>query len=72
LLVLSPEALHSKELISERNWFLQTGKIVLPVVHKTCDYEALNLLVPAVDFRTDFAQGAQQLIHLLTVDEAVK
>jgi hypothetical protein len=72
LLVLSPEALHSKELTGEHNWFLQTGKIILPVLHKTCDYESLQLLVPAVDFRSDFAQGAQQLIRLLTVDEALK
>jgi hypothetical protein len=72
LLILSPEALNSKEVTSERNWFLQTGKIVLPVLHKTCDYEALNLMIPAVDFREGFAQGAQQLIRLLTLDEAVK
>lgn len=72
LLVLSPEALQSKELRSEREWFSHIGKIILPVLHKTCDYEPLQLLVPAVDFREDFAQGAQQLIRLLTQDEAIR
>jgi hypothetical protein len=72
LLILSPEAVQSNSVGTERTWFLETGKIVLPVLHKTCDYESLQLLVPAVDFRTDFKQGAQQLIRLLTADEAVK
>ena len=69
LLVLSPEALGSAELQSERSWFLETGKIIVPLLHKTCDYTRLNLLSPIIDFRDDFALGLHQLLRLLNGEE---
>ena len=65
LLVLSPEAMASGEVQSERSWFLQTGKIVLPVLHKTCHFAHLNLLSPGADFRQDYALGLRHLLKLL-------
>jgi hypothetical protein len=65
LLVLSPEAVESGELQTERRWFMEAGKIIVPVLHKTCDYASLGLLCPAVDFRQDYATGLKQLLELL-------
>lgn len=72
LLVLSPEALRSEQLRSEFAWFRQTGKIILPALHKACDYSALDLLCPAIDFMDDYAQGLQQLIRLLTTEQSAE
>jgi hypothetical protein len=65
LVVLSPEGLRDDEMAAQRQWFLQTGKIIVPVLHKTCDYESLDLLCPPVDFRAGFETGIRSLLHLL-------
>ncbi|MBZ0302318.1 MAG: toll/interleukin-1 receptor domain-containing protein [Anaerolineae bacterium] len=65
LLILSPEAIESGSLQTEQQWFIDTGKIIVPVLHKTCDYEALDLMGPTVDFRHDPQAGLRQLLQLL-------
>lgn len=70
LFILSPAALQSAELRAEMSLFLHTGKIILPVIHQTCDFEPLGLLCPPVDCR-DHTSGLQHLLALLTdVQEA--
>jgi hypothetical protein len=66
LLILSPAALHSEELRAEMTLFMQTGKIILPVIHEHCDFASLGLLCPPVDFRDNYLLGLQQLLTLLT------
>lgn len=63
--VLSPAALETEELSTERRWFLETGKIVVPVLHQTCDYDKLDLFAPVVDFRQNYDDGLQRLLRLL-------
>jgi hypothetical protein len=65
LMILSPAALRSEDVDRERQWFWQTGKIILPVLHADCDFESLNLAVPPVDFRASFDLGVQQLLQIL-------
>jgi len=66
LMILSSAALQSEELHAEMRLFMHTGKIILPVIHQTCDFDSLGLLCPPVDFRDDYASGLQQLLVLLT------
>ena len=65
LLVLSPAALRSEELRHEIAWYLQTGKLIVPVMHQPCDIEAFGLTVPPVDFSESYAVGLQNLLELL-------
>ncbi len=65
LLLLSPAALRTGELRSEKQEFLDTGKIVVPVLHEHCDVSGLNLPYSPIDFRHDFDLGVQQLLKIL-------
>ncbi len=69
VMILSPAALQSDDLGVERDWFLQTGKIILPVLHQDCDYQSLNLICTPIDFRYEYGSGVQALIKTLTASQ---
>lgn len=71
ILVLSPHAVEDEQLQQEATAFLESGKVVIPVVHEQCDYEALNLLLPPIDFSQNFSVGFQQLLRAFTGESAV-
>jgi len=66
VLVMSPAALESEDITLERDWFLNTGKIIIPVLHRTCDTDQLYPYQAPIDFRQDYARGVEHLIDLLT------
>lgn len=70
LLVASPDALRSEELRYEMDWFLETGKIVVPVLRHTCPVDRLGLHLAPVDFRAGYETGLGRLLVLLK-DEQV-
>ena len=72
VMILSPAALRSDDLHSELDWFLQKGKIVVPVLHENCDYRSLDLMCPPIDFRSDFGQGVQSLLQLLMTSQTAQ
>lgn len=65
LLILSQAWLDDEDAATEHQFFLDTGKIVIPVLTETCDISRLTLAVPPVDFRRDRELGVRQLVRLL-------
>lgn len=66
LSILSPDALTDADMMSEQQFFLDTGKILVPVLHQTCDLTDVDLSVPPIDFRQQPDRGLLRLIRLLT------
>lgn len=66
ILVLSPHAVDDDELQQEAITFLESGKIVIPVVHEICDINTLDLILPPIDFSADFDKGLQFLLQGMT------
>jgi len=71
ILVLSPHAVDDIQLQQEATTFLELGKVVIPVVHETCDLDALDLILPPIDFSQNFDKGLQLLLQGLIVKSAV-
>lgn len=69
LLILSPDALTDADILNEQRYFADTGKIIVPVLHQTCDLTSVDLSVPPVDFRQQPERGLIRLVRLLTGTE---
>lgn len=69
--VLSPRAVENKQLQEEATAFLELGKIVIPVIHETCNIGTLDLILPPIDFSEDFDRGLQFLLQGLIEQSAV-
>lgn len=65
LLLLSKEMVSDIESMNEYQYFVDTGKIVIPVLSETCDFAKYNLVVPPVDFRRDYDMAMRQLVRML-------
>lgn len=65
LLVLSPDALTDGEVMGERVYFLNTGKIVLPVIARECDTSNLDLMLDPIPLHQDYQAGLKQIIPML-------
>jgi hypothetical protein len=65
LMVLSPDALTDADLLNEQQYFLDTGKILVPVLHQTCDLTKIDVSVPPIDFRHQTERSLTRLIRLL-------
>lgn len=65
LLIISKELINDAESMNEYQYFVDTGKIVVPVLSETCDFQKLNLVVPPVDFRRDYDMAMRQLTRML-------
>jgi hypothetical protein len=66
LLVLSPDAIHDAEVQGERIYFLNHGKIVIPVTARECTTHGLEMFIQPIDFENDYQTGLQELLQLLT------
>lgn len=66
LLILSKEMVTDTEAANEYQYFVDTGKIVIPALFETCDFGRFNLAIPPVDFRRDSEMAMRQLIRMLT------
>lgn len=67
VVLLSPAAVESDDMRTERDWFHNTGKIVLPVLYRDCAYKASDFYFQPIDFRGDYDRGLYQLCALLGV-----
>ncbi len=65
LVVASPAAVDDEDVTAERIQFMRAGKILVPVLHQSCDLAQLELLHPPVDFRHDYGVGLHRLFGLL-------
>lgn len=70
LVVLTPSALVDDDLHGEWQYFVERGKLVLPLLREKCDYQNQDFWMPPVDFRYDYTLGFQNLLKLLAVDAA--
>ena len=66
ILVLSSHAVDDEELHQVFGSFMETGKVVIPVIHESCDISSLDLIVPPIDFSRKFASGLRLLVQALT------
>ena len=70
LVVLTPAALADTDLHNEWRYFIDSGKLVLPLLREKCDYQSQDFWMQPVDFRYDYTLGFQNLLKLLAVDAA--
>jgi hypothetical protein len=70
LLVLSPQSVRSAWVKHELIYALQENRYkgrIIPVLYKNCDQDALSWTLSAiewVDFRKDFDEACEQLLHI--------
>lgn len=69
LLITSPNVVDDTDSTAERMHFMRTGKIIVPVLHESCDLKALDVWHPAIDFRRDYALGLHRLLGLLQKEQ---
>lgn len=67
LFILSPESVADEEAHLEREHFIESGKVIIPLLYQTCNLKSIeSVFVPPVDFRHDYQVGLQQLRRMLT------
>lgn len=67
LAVLSPDALHDAAAHTERDNFLESGKLVQSVIARRSDLSGMDFWLPPIDFSRDFQVGLHQLLRVLSV-----
>lgn len=70
LLVVSPAALRATNTRAEYQWFMDAGKIIIPLQRHPCDIGGLNLWHPLVDFSQQYRAGLENLLHLILTPKA--
>ena len=65
LLVLSPDAVASKNVQIEYNYALDLGKLVVPVYYRQCDVPMELRAIQWIDFRRSYEVGLEALLHSL-------
>jgi hypothetical protein len=69
LLVLSPDSVASEAIQQELAYFLRTGKLVLPILHRSCDPTPLSLMHPVIDFRQNPAKAMHKVTQVLNITD---
>lgn len=64
LMVLSPNALDDAEVIGEYTYFMNSGKIIIPIIAEACDTNQLPTMIPAIHLADD-TNALQHLKSLL-------
>jgi hypothetical protein len=70
LLILSPNMIHSEHCRAELNYYLKRGKVVLPLLHRACDFESLHLMHSVIDFTKNYTSGLRIVFALLGISKA--
>jgi TPR repeat protein len=65
LVILSPAAVDSKNVIDEVSFALDENKRIVPVLYQTCRIPFRLRRVQHVDFTVDFSQGLERLLSAL-------
>jgi len=61
LIVFSPEALESEAVLDEMSYALNSGKTVVPVLHRICDLPLRVTRLHYIDFTRSYERGFQSL-----------
>lgn len=65
LLLVSSAALHDEEVIGECQYFLETGKVVLPVLVDESDWSQLPIMLESIDMRDNLETGLRLIKNYL-------
>jgi hypothetical protein len=65
LVVLSPAAVHSTNVMDEVSFALQEGKIVIPILYRDCGIPFRLRRVQYIDLRFDYSHGLAELLKIL-------
>ncbi len=71
IVVLSPAAVRSQNVMDEVSFALEERKTVIPVIHRDCDIPFRLRRVQHADFRQDYARSLQDLIRTLVPGQGV-
>jgi hypothetical protein len=71
LYVLSPSSVQDPDLKRQHNYFLGSGKIIVPLIQTSCDTNGLRLDYPPLDFRREYAHGVKQVLRLFQPEAEV-
>ena len=69
LVVLSPAAVASPNVMNEVGWALDKKKTVIPVLHRECEIPFLLHNVHRVDFRGDYKTAVRRLLQTLGIED---
>jgi hypothetical protein len=70
--VLSPESVASKNVMDEVSYALDEGKLVVPVLIRSCDIPYRLRRVQHIDFTADYDTGFSQLLRALGIEQPVQ
>ena len=70
--VLSPESVASDNVMDEVSYALDEGKLVVPVVIRSCDIPLRLRRVQYIDFTADYDTGFSQLLRALGIEQNVQ
>jgi TPR repeat protein len=65
LVVLSPAAVHSTNVMDEVSFALEEGKTVIPILYRDCGIPFRLRRVQYIDFRRDYEHGLTELLKIL-------
>jgi hypothetical protein len=68
--VVSPDTMNDAMTLSERQQFVERGKLVLPVFRQTCQIDPALLWLDPIDFSQNFEQAIDHIRELLVEEEA--
>lgn len=72
VVVLSPEAVNSQNVMDEVSYALEEHKQVIPVFYRDCQMPFRLRRVQYIDFRTDYDHGLRDLLRTLGVAEPAR
>jgi formylglycine-generating enzyme required for sulfatase activity len=70
--VLSPDSVVSNNVMDEVSYALEKGKLVVPVLIRSCDIPFRLRRVQYIDFTADYDTGFSQLLRALRIEKTVK
>ncbi len=70
--VLSPESVASKNVMDEVSYALDEGKLVVPVIIRSCNIPYRLRRVQYIDFTADYDTGFSQLLRALGIEQPVQ
>jgi len=68
LTVLSPNALRDEAALNERRHFVESGKLIQPIIRRHCDFRESDYWLAPIDFSRDYVLGLHNLLRVLSVD----
>jgi predicted ATPase/DNA-binding CsgD family transcriptional regulator len=69
LIVLSPDAVASKNVQIEYNYALELGSVVIPLYYRQCEVPMELRAIQWIDFRKSYEQGLAALVHVLRMQQ---